>query len=246
MGDSIVEKVFAGLQASDTVVVVLSRESVRSKWVNEELSVATMRRIAERSVRVAPVLIETCDIPAPLLHLRYADFRCDYDAALAQLLDVVAPGNQIWDSLAHHLQYFDLLCNAVARAEEDEAVDQNLLKLHSLLETALNLRAELEFREATQRVSDQSFLEKIGALAQKGVDARSQTWEAFLIYQAHFIHAKHSGELRTLREFAKYVGKDDNEASWRLSAVAALGKLKDLMTALCTDRRKLENVEYDA
>ncbi len=37
VGDSIVEKVFEGLEASDTLVIVLSTASIGSRWVKEEL-----------------------------------------------------------------------------------------------------------------------------------------------------------------------------------------------------------------
>lgn len=62
IGDSIVEKVFAGLDASDTLIVVLSPVSVESRWVKEELSTAVMRRISENDIRILPILIPTVSL----------------------------------------------------------------------------------------------------------------------------------------------------------------------------------------
>ena len=92
VGDSIVEKVFDGLKASDTLILVLSPSSVQSRCVREELNVAVMRRIPENDIRILPVMVATCEVPPSLKHLRYADFRDDPEDGLASLLDSLTPG----------------------------------------------------------------------------------------------------------------------------------------------------------
>jgi len=59
IGDSIVEKVFEGLNSSDTLIIVLSPNSIDSRWVREELNTAVMRRLSENDIRILPVLIES-------------------------------------------------------------------------------------------------------------------------------------------------------------------------------------------
>src|SRR5438105_1672243 len=57
-GDSIVDKIFTqGLAEAQLFVVVLSKASVSSRWVREELDAATIRRI-EGITKVVPVIIE--------------------------------------------------------------------------------------------------------------------------------------------------------------------------------------------
>ena len=46
VGDSIVAKVSGGLKDSDYLVVVLSKASVASRWVQEELNAALMDQIS--------------------------------------------------------------------------------------------------------------------------------------------------------------------------------------------------------
>src|SRR5262245_34540718 len=66
-GDSLVEKILAeGLSGADTVIAVVSRHSLESKWVAEELDHATILRI-QSGTRVLPVLIDKDVVPPPQL-----------------------------------------------------------------------------------------------------------------------------------------------------------------------------------
>lgn len=95
IGDSIHEKVKRGLSQSDFFAIVLSKASVKSRWVREELaSASAMEKYLARGVLVLPVLIEECDIPSLLLDRRYANFRDDADSAYHELLD----------SILHHFE----------------------------------------------------------------------------------------------------------------------------------------------
>jgi hypothetical protein len=73
-GDSLVQKLSDGLGACDVFLVVLSRDSVASKWVREELSSAVVRRI-EDDTRLIPVLLDDVPRPAVIIHLVYVRLR---------------------------------------------------------------------------------------------------------------------------------------------------------------------------
>jgi hypothetical protein len=89
VGDSIPQKVSEGLTDADYLVIVLSENSVKSKWVLAELDNALMAQYADRGVVVLPVKIDDCETP-PLLKGRvYADFRSDYDKGLLRLLEAL-------------------------------------------------------------------------------------------------------------------------------------------------------------
>ena len=74
VGHNTVEEVFRGIVESEFLAVLLSPESCRSKWVQEELTTARINEIERRKVVVLPVLLKPCDIPGPLWNKRYADF----------------------------------------------------------------------------------------------------------------------------------------------------------------------------
>lgn len=76
-GESIVEKINAGLTRMTHLLVFLSKESVKSHWVKKELSSALMRKLSDNSVTVIPVLLEDIKIPTIIMDIKYADFRHD-------------------------------------------------------------------------------------------------------------------------------------------------------------------------
>jgi len=92
VGDSITQRIDAGIGSSDFLIVVLSRASVKSKWVREELNAATIRNVEEeKHAFVLPILLEECEIPSLLQHRKYADFTDDPEQAFQELLEVIQP-----------------------------------------------------------------------------------------------------------------------------------------------------------
>ena len=75
IGDSLIDKISQGIDNTDYLIVVLSRDSCASEWVRCEVNIALTREINGKTVRVLPCLLETCEIPAFLLDKKYADFR---------------------------------------------------------------------------------------------------------------------------------------------------------------------------
>lgn len=88
-GDSLIKKIFTdGLKDCDVFVVLLSPESAASKWVQNELDVALIRRIEELT-RVVPVVVRACEIPEALKPLRRLDLSAGADRVVSELADVV-------------------------------------------------------------------------------------------------------------------------------------------------------------
>jgi len=89
-GDSIISKIFEeGLAKAVAFAIVLSKESVRSRWVREELNVATIRRIDDL-VRVIPILKEDVEIPTALRALHWVDMRTDFDGGVRSVPNTLA------------------------------------------------------------------------------------------------------------------------------------------------------------
>lgn len=84
-GESIPTKIAEGLASADYVLLVLSKKSVASKWVENEWQAKHWDEISSRQIYVIPILIEDCEIPTLLKMKKYIDFREDYDFALEQL-----------------------------------------------------------------------------------------------------------------------------------------------------------------
>lgn len=75
LGDSLIDKIFdEGIKSADVFIVVLSPISVTKPWVKEELNSGLVRRI-EKHCRIIPVVIEGCEIPVALNHLKRISIR---------------------------------------------------------------------------------------------------------------------------------------------------------------------------
>jgi hypothetical protein len=84
-GDSLIKKIFKeGLAGADAFIILLSQHSVQSRWVQEELDVALIKRI-EGVTRVIPVIIGNVQVPLPLRAVQWIDMSEDFDAALRRL-----------------------------------------------------------------------------------------------------------------------------------------------------------------
>ena len=84
-GDSLPERVGKALQAAKVILVVVSKESVASKWLRYELNVATDRMI-KGECRVIPVVIDETPLPAEVIGLLYADCRKGLAQGLPSIL----------------------------------------------------------------------------------------------------------------------------------------------------------------
>jgi HEAT repeat protein len=73
LGDSLVEKIRAGIDSVDYVVALISKNSVASEWVSKELDIAMNQEIEGRRVKVLPVLASKCSLPGFLKGKLYAD-----------------------------------------------------------------------------------------------------------------------------------------------------------------------------
>jgi hypothetical protein len=88
IGDSLIGKIRDGLDMVDYVAAVISKDSLKSEWVNKELEIASNREIKEKRVVVLPIMIEHVDLPGFLEGKLYGDFSNEenYDERLQLLL----------------------------------------------------------------------------------------------------------------------------------------------------------------
>lgn len=86
-GDSLVTRIFEdGIGEAAACIIVLSKASLASPWVAEELDAAAVRRIEGRA-KLIPVVIEDVEVPVVLkatLHVRVPDLD-DVDGAVEEV-----------------------------------------------------------------------------------------------------------------------------------------------------------------
>jgi hypothetical protein len=84
---SIVERINEELARNDTLIVLLSPNSVQSPWVRRELNTALRDQLSGQDVTVLPILVAECDIPATLKDIKYIDLRRNFQEGFIQLLE---------------------------------------------------------------------------------------------------------------------------------------------------------------
>jgi len=88
-GDSLIKKIFEeGLSTAAAFVVVISPQSVKSKWVRQELDVATVRRI-EGVTKIIPVVIGDAEIPVALRALLWIDMRNEFNQGVRRIINSI-------------------------------------------------------------------------------------------------------------------------------------------------------------
>lgn len=97
IGDSLIGKIRNGLDMVDYVAAVISKDSIKSEWVNKELEIASNREIKEKRVVVLPIMIEHVDLPGFLEGKLYGDFSNEenYDEKLQLLLRSLGDSKKI-------------------------------------------------------------------------------------------------------------------------------------------------------
>lgn len=203
-GDSIVEKVFSGLSKSDALLIVLSNNSIKSRWVAEELNVSVMRRLSAQDIRIIPIKIDDCEVPDSLNHIRYADFSDEFDEPLLHLVELLKPAVHLWEKLDGLYCEFSILIQIIMQMPIDTNVGDKLGRLHNILLGALDVRVEIESRRHGVEVKELDHLykgqhelsRKIAYLRDIGIDARSAVWHALVYYNSMLAHARRDPDIR--------------------------------------------------
>jgi hypothetical protein len=89
-GDSLVDKIFEGIENAQAFIAVLSIHSVNKPWVREELNAAVIRKINGLS-KLIPVVLDDCEVPEALkstVWVRLKD-QNNYDAQLESTVNAI-------------------------------------------------------------------------------------------------------------------------------------------------------------
>jgi hypothetical protein len=169
-GDSIVAGIQDGLTDSDYIVLVLSHNSVTSRWVQAEINAAFMQEMDGQGTRIIPIKIDDCAVPILLSDRVYIDFQKSFYEGAQKLADRLLIENAevkisirfgrdlgLKKSIAVH-------CNDSYKDCARQLRDFSLGDIENLLFHKLGLS---DLRRLCFRVLEQS-LDEFGARAPKG------------------------------------------------------------------------------
>jgi hypothetical protein len=108
VGDSLPERIQQAIGKMKYFGVVLSQNSVKSRWVRREVSMALTREIKSNRVKILPFVIDDCEIPGFLEEKLYADFRAPerYEDELEKVIKRLNPRRNKIVRLATHIAHY--------------------------------------------------------------------------------------------------------------------------------------------
>lgn len=84
-GDNISRKIQEGIATADAFLVVVSQNSLSSKWVQQEFSSLALNELSKREPKIIPVLIDESTVPSYLSNYLYIDLSRDLAGGLDSL-----------------------------------------------------------------------------------------------------------------------------------------------------------------
>lgn len=88
-GDNFQRKIQEGIESADAMIVVISKNSFRSQWVQHEFSAIALQQISKRERRIIPVRIDRSDVPSYLADRVYLDLSENFESGLESLVEAL-------------------------------------------------------------------------------------------------------------------------------------------------------------
>jgi len=90
LGDSLLDKIYEGIETSSVVILVISKKSVESGWVNRELNASLAKEEQTNRKFLLPIVVEKCKVPLKVADRLYADFSASFSQPFTALADTLA------------------------------------------------------------------------------------------------------------------------------------------------------------
>lgn len=123
-GDSLLARISTALESSAVILAFVSEKSVESRWVQKELLIAMTQEMQSGSIRVLPLRIDSCKLPAFLIDKLYIDFVPGFRQGIVRLCNHLFP-----DRCPHAI-------DIVVRPPSDEPIFTSLFELTEGTSTA--------------------------------------------------------------------------------------------------------------
>jgi FMN phosphatase YigB (HAD superfamily) len=135
VGDSIIRQVGEGIVDCHFCIALLSKKSVKSRWVQKELLLAMTDEVVSAKLKVLPVRVDNCKVPSFLADKLYLDIqREEYNDFLSKLFSRIQ--DKLTDTLSAPAQIEVVsldLDNALCNNALDEYLWRHLIpKLYSV------------------------------------------------------------------------------------------------------------------
>lgn len=142
-GDNLIEKVNRGIKEAQTLIVIVSENSLRSKWVMHEVSALVLGDLSSEKRRIIPIIVDSSPVPSYLSKYLYIDLTKGIEQGIGMLIAAIGKHDEIPQrrspdeaensqaiemlSQAHHDGRLTLVCGAGVSVGAGIPVWNNLL-----------------------------------------------------------------------------------------------------------------------
>jgi hypothetical protein len=90
VGDNVVQKINEGLKDTDALIVIVSKNALRSKWVMHEFSAIALGDLSSEKSRIIPVLVDKSSVPQYLARYEYVDLTIDIEGGIQRIISALS------------------------------------------------------------------------------------------------------------------------------------------------------------
>lgn len=196
-GDSLI-RLFDKIDECDVFLIIISENSIQSKWVKEELSAGFVKKIEDETKLIPIIIDENIEIPPSLKHVRQCRIKDinNYDEEFKELLNSIL-GNSNKPPLGNRPQY-----NSIIPINGLTQLDTLIIKeLGNSLNSKDNIFSFDEIMELTDNeFSKEDVLESIEVLEKNSkINCRYPTHSEF----PHIIQVTPSGVIFYCEHYEK-------------------------------------------
>lgn len=109
LGDSLIEKLNAGLSESSHFVIILSQASTNSDWVKYELKKALENKALKLVNKIIPIKYNDCDVPKELSTLLYGDLSSETRIVKGEYVEFYS---------TEYVKVVDKICKSIKKSEK--------------------------------------------------------------------------------------------------------------------------------
>ncbi len=169
-GDSLIDKIFEGIKNAHAMIIILSKNSVKKRWVKEELNAGMINRI-NAGTKLIPVIIDECEVPECLqttLWQKIKDIE-NYDEELERIVMAIYD-HKIKPALGPPPSYVNLFTNSFPGLED---IDSIIMKMCCdkviQVNQGFSIKSGVIFKEIeTLQINETAFYESLEIMDNKG------------------------------------------------------------------------------
>ena len=167
-GDSLIDQIKDTLTASNYILILISSNSINSKWINEEINSKKIQEFKTRDITTIPILLEDCEIPSHLNSFSIVDLSKDFELGLKNLIDRLDQLPKIDFSLLDFKSFEDLIYNLLK-----ELKFNNIIRDYRISDLTVDFKAEYRYRDPFGNEVTKTWIIETKHYKNKRIDSRA-------------------------------------------------------------------------